>query len=165
MENPSKFIIDPRIDKPCGNTLREKLHDPVRLRYINWGAKEHQQAFLAPLPGIGNSNPRAIYLVFWTNVEFWRLMFLGDLFVQAIDVKYAQKENRAIGSSSSPKCYCCNEFLSKIREVPWENNRLVWSSIKSTFQRIKNHEFWRSVWRVMVKSFNDARSEMSRDRA
>ena len=31
------------IDKPWGNTLREKLHDPVRLRYINWGTKECQQ--------------------------------------------------------------------------------------------------------------------------
>ena len=41
----------PWIDKPWGNTLRQKLHDPVRLRYINWGAKERQQAFLAPLPG------------------------------------------------------------------------------------------------------------------
>ena len=29
------------------------------------GAKERQQAFLAPLVGIGNSNPRAIYLVFF----------------------------------------------------------------------------------------------------
>ena len=28
------------------------------------GAKERQQAFLAPLPGIGNTNPRVIYLVF-----------------------------------------------------------------------------------------------------
>ena len=64
MENPSKFIVDPRIDKPWGNTLREKLHNPVHLRYINWGAKERQQAFLAPLSRIGNSNPRAIYLIF-----------------------------------------------------------------------------------------------------
>ena len=30
------------IHKHWGNTLREKLHDPVRLRYINWGAKERQ---------------------------------------------------------------------------------------------------------------------------
>ena len=56
-------------------------------------------------------------------------------------------------------------FSSKIREVPWANNRLFWNSIKSTFQRIKNREFWRSVWRVMVKSYNAAHSEMSRDRA
>ena len=47
------FLVSlvPWIDKPWGNTLREKLHDPVRLRYINWGAKERQQVFLAPLPG------------------------------------------------------------------------------------------------------------------
>ena len=47
------FLVSlvPWIDKPWGNTLRENLHDPVRLRYINWGAKERQQAFLAPLPG------------------------------------------------------------------------------------------------------------------
>ena len=39
------FLVSlvPWIDKPWGNTLSEKLHDPVRLRYINWGAKEHQQ--------------------------------------------------------------------------------------------------------------------------
>ena len=51
MENPSKFIVDPRIDKPWGNTLREKLHDPVHLRYINWGAKERQQAFSSAVAG------------------------------------------------------------------------------------------------------------------
>ena len=43
MENLGQFFVDPRIDKPWGNTLREKLHDPVRLRYINWGTKERQQ--------------------------------------------------------------------------------------------------------------------------
>ena len=43
MENLGQFFVDPRIDKPWGNTLREKLHDPVCLRYINWGAKERQQ--------------------------------------------------------------------------------------------------------------------------
>ena len=43
MENLEQFFVDPRIDKSWGNTLREKLHDPVRLRYINWGAKERQQ--------------------------------------------------------------------------------------------------------------------------
>ena len=42
MVNPSRFASDPRIDKPWGSTLREKLHDPMCLRYINWGAKERQ---------------------------------------------------------------------------------------------------------------------------
>ena len=71
------FLVSlvPWIDKPWGNILREKLHDPVRLRYINWGAKERQQAFLAPLAGIGNSNPRAIYLVFWTNPNFYYCIY------------------------------------------------------------------------------------------
>ena len=32
------------IDKSWGNTLREKLHETVRLRYINWGAKERQHS-------------------------------------------------------------------------------------------------------------------------
>ena len=47
------FLVSlvPWIGKPLGNTLREKLHDPVRLRYINRGAKERQQAFLALLSG------------------------------------------------------------------------------------------------------------------
>ena len=55
-------------------------------------------------------------------------------------------------------------FLSKIREVPWANNRLFWISIKSSFQRIKNRQLWRYVWRVMVKSFNAACSEIPLDR-
>ena len=46
MVNSSRFASDPRIDKPWGSTLREKLHDPVRLRYINWGAKERQQTLI-----------------------------------------------------------------------------------------------------------------------
>ena len=75
IENPSKFIVDPWIDKPWGSTLREKLPRFVRLRYINWGAKERQQAFLASLPGISNSNPRAIYLVFWTNPNFYYCIY------------------------------------------------------------------------------------------
>ena len=44
------FLISlvPWIDKPWGNTLREKLYDPVRLRYINWGAKERQHQRSSP---------------------------------------------------------------------------------------------------------------------
>jgi len=47
-----------------GEYSKGKATRTVRLRYTNRGAKERQQAFLAPLPGIGNTNPRAIYLVF-----------------------------------------------------------------------------------------------------
>src|SRR6185295_18126525 len=43
MEILSKFIVNPRIDKPWGNTLREKLPRSVRLRYVNWRSKERQQ--------------------------------------------------------------------------------------------------------------------------
>ena len=53
------FLVSlvPWIDKPWGNTLREKLHDPVRLRYINWGAKERQQISLFIFfPKDGNGN-------------------------------------------------------------------------------------------------------------
>ena len=42
MVNSSRFAFDPRIDKPWGNTLREKLPRSVRLRYVNWGSKECQ---------------------------------------------------------------------------------------------------------------------------
>ena len=38
-------------------------------------SQERQQAFLAPLPAIGNSNPRAIYLVFWTNPNFYYCIY------------------------------------------------------------------------------------------
>ena len=47
-----------------GNTLREKLHELCTCGIQIEGAKERQHAFLAPLPGIGNTDPRAIYLVF-----------------------------------------------------------------------------------------------------
>ena len=43
MENPSKFIVDPQIDKPWGNTLREKLHEPCACGIQIGGAKERQQ--------------------------------------------------------------------------------------------------------------------------
>ena len=43
MVNPSRFASDPRIDKPWGSTLREKLPRSVRLRYVNWDSKERQQ--------------------------------------------------------------------------------------------------------------------------
>ena len=75
MENPSKFIVDPRIDKPWGNTLREKLHEPCACGIQIGGVSERQQAFLAPLPGIGNSNPRAIYLIFWANPKFYYCIY------------------------------------------------------------------------------------------
>jgi hypothetical protein len=52
------------------NTLREKLPRSVRLRDVNWRFMKRQQAFLAPLPGIGNTNPREIYLSFRTNPNF-----------------------------------------------------------------------------------------------
>ena len=43
MVNSSRFASDPRIDKPWGSTLREKLPRSVRLRYVNWRSKERQQ--------------------------------------------------------------------------------------------------------------------------
>ena len=42
MVNSSQFTFDPRIDKPRGSTLREKLPRSMRLRYVNWGSKECQ---------------------------------------------------------------------------------------------------------------------------
>ena len=42
MVNPSPFASDPRIDKPWGSTLREKLPRSVRLWYVNWGSMECQ---------------------------------------------------------------------------------------------------------------------------
>ena len=47
------FLVSlvPWIDKPWGNTLREKLHAPCACGIQIGGAKERQQAFLAPLPG------------------------------------------------------------------------------------------------------------------
>ena len=46
-----------------------------------------------------------------------------------------------------------------------QNQRCAMSSIKSSFQRIKNRQVWTTVWRVMEKSFNAARSEISLDKA
>ena len=53
----------------------------MRLQYVNWRFKKRQQSFLAPLPGIGNSNPREIYLSFWTNPNFIIAYILCFLFV------------------------------------------------------------------------------------
>ena len=43
MVNSSRFAFDPRIDKPWGSTLREKLPRSVRLQYVNWCFKKRQQ--------------------------------------------------------------------------------------------------------------------------
>ena len=99
MVNPSRFASDPRIDKPWGSTLREKLPRSVRLRYVNWRFKKRQQAFLAPLPGIGNSNPREIYLSFWTNPNFIIAYILCFLFVsmnagETLDTKRLRSSQR-----------------------------------------------------------------------
>ena len=51
MVNPSRFASDPRIDKPWGNTLTEKLPRSVRLQYVNWRSKERQQAFSGAVAG------------------------------------------------------------------------------------------------------------------
>ena len=48
MVNSSRFAFDPRIDKSCGSTLREKLPRSVRLWYINWGSKECQYPLADP---------------------------------------------------------------------------------------------------------------------
>ena len=53
----------------------------MRLRYVHWGSKVRQQAFLAPLPGTGNSNLRETYLSFWTNPNFIIAYILCFLFV------------------------------------------------------------------------------------
>ena len=47
------FLVSlvPWIDKPWGNTLREKLHEPCTCGIQIGGTKERQLAFLAPLPG------------------------------------------------------------------------------------------------------------------
>ena len=99
MVNPSRFASDPQIDKPWGSTLREKLPRSVRLRYVNWGSKERQQAFLAPLLGIGNTNPREIYLSFWTKPNFIIAYILCFLFVsmnagKTLDTKRLRSSQR-----------------------------------------------------------------------
>ena len=83
-------------------------------------------------------------LILKTNV------FGKKLFVQAIGMKNAAKKIMRSDHHHLQSVTVVMSFSSKIREVPWENNRLFWSSIKSSFQRIKNREFWRSVWRVMI---------------
>jgi hypothetical protein len=54
-----------------------------------------QQAFLAPLSGIGNTNPREIYLSFWTNPNFIIAYILCFLFVymnvgKTLDTKWSK---------------------------------------------------------------------------
>ena len=47
MENLRQFFVDPRIDKPWRNTLREKLRDPCACGIQIGGVSERQQAFLS----------------------------------------------------------------------------------------------------------------------
>jgi len=56
MVNSSQFASDPRIDKPCGSTLREKLPRSVRLWYVNWGSNSisNRIPITAPKPKYGS---------------------------------------------------------------------------------------------------------------
>ena len=81
-----------------GEYSKGKSTRTVRLRYTNRGAKECQQAFLAPLPGISNTNPRAIYLVFGLTLIFIIAYTLVFLFVslkaggKKLDTKFGLRE-------------------------------------------------------------------------
>ena len=144
MVNSSRFAFDPRIDKPWGSTLREKLPRSVRLRYVNWGSKECQQAFLAPLPGIGNSNPREIYLSFWTNPNFIIAYILCFLFVsmnagKTLDTKWLRSSHSPGSAERTPSCRqeLSNSRVSKRKKVEkrqeWVHN-LYSTSITQTMR-------------------------------
>ena len=70
------FLVSlvPWIDKPWGNTLREKLHDPVRLRYINWGAKERQQDVKTKKRDVIEVSPN--FLVVWTSGPSFVMVYM-----------------------------------------------------------------------------------------
>ena len=45
MENPSKFIVDPRIDKPWGNTQGKSYHEPCACGIQIGGVSERQHLY------------------------------------------------------------------------------------------------------------------------
>ena len=61
MENLRWFFVDPRIDKPWGNTLREKLYEPCACG-IQIGALRSVNTYLTGFPA-------------WTSVT--QVSFLG----------------------------------------------------------------------------------------
>ena len=73
---PQEFASDPWIDT-LGPYSRERGTTMIRKLAVNLGAllNRQQALFLAPLPGIGNSNPRAIYLSFRTNPNFYYCIY------------------------------------------------------------------------------------------
>ena len=77
MVNPSRFASDPRIDKPWGSTLSEKLPRFVHLRYINWGAKECQQ-----LRNTSSAYKQVIRSIYENSLD--RLLRVEDRSVTAI---------------------------------------------------------------------------------
>jgi len=59
------------------------------------------------------------------------------------------------------QCRCCNRFCAHVRRCTIEENWIFRCSMKSSFQQIKNRNFWRPDQIVMMKSLTVARSEIS----
>ena len=82
------FLVSlvPWIDKPWGNTLREKLHEPCACGIQIGGAKERQQCFGAEWsPEVCQAEEVCVEAVFTVSVAVGRL-FVFDFFVFCTDV-------------------------------------------------------------------------------
>jgi len=63
------------------------------------------------------------------------------------------------------ECCCCDQFSAHDQRCTIEENWIFRSSIKYSFQRIKNCQVWRSVQGVVIKSFNTFAKKNSFDTA
>src|SRR5687767_10902450 len=87
---------------------------------------------------------------------------MQDHEIQMIWRGYAQKLQVVPSIPQDEHC-CCDKFSTHNQRCTREENWIFRSSIKSYFQRIKNHQFLRSVQGVMIKSFNVVRSKITQN--
>lgn len=64
------------------------------------------------------------------------------------------KELQVGSSTSQDERCCCDQFSAHDQRCTIDENWIFRSSIKYSFQRIKNCQVWRSIQGVVIKSFN-----------
>ena len=67
------------------------------------------------------------------SISFKDQCFWEDLFAQAIGMKHVRKENRAIGSSSSMKCRCCDDVAKMVSHAIFQYNVLAIDDTHNTW--------------------------------
>jgi hypothetical protein len=75
------------------------------------------------------------------------------------------KELQVGSSTSQDERCCCDQFSAHDQRCTIDENWIFRSSIKYSFQRIKNCQVWRSIQGVVIKSFNTTTKKNSFDTA